>query len=49
MPVGRLADDFDVLLGVEDQAEAASHERLVVGDEDSDHSDDSSGSRARTA
>jgi len=37
-------------LGVEDHAEAAAHERLVVGDEDADHGDSAStGSRARTA
>jgi hypothetical protein len=28
----------DVLLGVEDHAEAGAHERLVVGDEHADHS-----------
>jgi hypothetical protein len=36
--VGRLADDVDVLLGVEDHAEAGAHQRLVVGDQDADHS-----------
>jgi hypothetical protein len=30
--VAGLADDLHVLLGVEDHAEAAAHERLVVGD-----------------
>ncbi len=28
--VGRLADDFDVLLRVKDHAEAVAHERLVI-------------------
>jgi hypothetical protein len=47
--VGRFADDFDVLLGFEDHAKAAAHERLVVGDEHPDHGLDWSGSRACTA
>ena len=32
--VGGLADDLEVGLGVEDHAEAAAHERLVVGEHD---------------
>ena len=47
--VGGLGDDLDVLLGVEDHAEAAAHECLVVGDEDPDHGLGSSGSHACTA
>ena len=35
--VARLADDLDVVLGFEDHAKAAAHERLVVGDQDADH------------
>ena len=31
--VGRLADDVEVVLGVEDHLEAGAHERLVVGDQ----------------
>ena len=47
--VGGLADDLDVVAGVEDHAEAAAHERLVVGDQDADaHGAASSGSRAWT-
>ena len=34
--VGRLADDLDVLLGVEDHPESRPNERLVVDDEDAD-------------
>src|SRR5512132_243054 len=40
--VDRLADDLDVLLGVEDQAEPAAHQRLIVGDHDPDRHDDPS-------
>ena len=52
-PVRGLADDLEVLLGVEDHAEARADERLVVGDEDADaHAGSASaaptGSRART-
>ena len=32
--VGGLADDVEVVLGVEDHPEAGAHERLVVGDQD---------------
>ena len=35
-PVGGLAHDLEVVLGVEDHAEAGAHERLVVGDQQSD-------------
>src|ERR687886_664305 len=35
-PVRGLADDLDVLLGLEDHAEARADERLVVDDEDPD-------------
>ena len=31
--VGGLADDLEVVLGVEDHAEPGAHERLVVGDQ----------------
>ena len=44
-PVGGLAHDLDVGLGVEDQPEAGADERLVVGDEDADHAASSIGSR----
>ena len=37
--VGRLADHLDVVLGVEQRAEAGAHERLVVGEQDADHRD----------
>ena len=37
VPVLGLADDLDVVLAVEDRAEAAAHERLVVGDQDANH------------
>jgi hypothetical protein len=37
LAVLRFADYLDVLLGIEDQAEAAAHERLVVGDQHADH------------
>ena len=49
-PVGCLGDDLDIGLGVEDEPEAAAHERLVVGEQDADHADAGvpSGSRART-
>ena len=42
-----LAGDVDVLLGVEDHAEARAHERLVVDDEDA-QAHDVSGSLARS-
>ena len=44
-PVIRLADHVDVGLRSEDHAEAAAHQRLVVGDDGADHS----GNRASTA
>ena len=34
--VDRLADDLEVVLGVEDHLEPRAHERLVVGDQDAD-------------
>jgi hypothetical protein len=40
-----LADDVDLVVSLEDQAEAAAHERLVVGEQDADHV----GRTARTA
>jgi hypothetical protein len=46
VPVRRLGDDFDVGLGVEDEPEAAAHQRLVVSEQDADHV--GSGSRAQT-
>ena len=42
-----LGDDLDVRFGLEDRAEAAAHERFVVGEQDSDHGA-ASGRRART-
>ena len=36
--VGGLADDVEVVLGVEDHAEAGAHQRLVVGDQHADGS-----------
>ena len=47
-PVGRLGDDAHVGLAVDDLAQAAAHERLVVGQQDAD-AHRASGSRARTA
>jgi hypothetical protein len=48
--VAGLGDHLDVLLRLEDHAEPAAHERLVVGDENTDHDGgDPIGSRARTA
>ena len=47
--VGGLADDLEVGLGVEDDAEAGADELLVVGDQDADHVASPNGSRARTA
>ena len=48
--VRRLADDLDVLLGLQDHSKPAPHERLVVGDEDADHrSTASTGKCTRTA
>ena len=35
--VGRLADDLDVVLGVEQGPEPAAYEHLIVGEEDLDH------------
>ena len=51
--VGGLADDLEVVLGVEDHAEAGAHERLVVGDQQPDahatlNSRAADGSAART-
>ncbi len=34
--VGGLADDLQIVLGVEDHAEPGAHERLVVGDQQAD-------------
>ena len=36
LPVACLADDLDVVLGLEDQPEAGAHQRLVVGEDDAD-------------
>ena len=36
LAVGGLADDRDVVLGLEHHPKARAHERLVVGDEDAD-------------
>src|SRR4051794_18942911 len=47
-PVGRLADDLDLGLRVEDHAEAGADERLVVDEEDADHPPASTGSIARS-
>ena len=52
--VGRLADDLDVRLRVEQRAEARAHERLIVGEQDAWSRGDatvgaSSGSRASHA
>ena len=44
----RFADDLEIVLHLEDRAEARPHECLVVGDEDADHAVPA-GSRARTA
>src|SRR5690606_6860462 len=51
LPVGRLPDDRDARIGVEDHAEAGAHDLLVVGDHDADaHADAArSGSTAVTA
>ena len=46
--VGGLAHDLDVLLRVENHAEAVTHERLIVGDEDPNHTSSRNGNRART-
>ena len=48
-PVGGLADDLDVLLGLEDHAEARPHERLVVDDQDAQAHSAVTGSRARSS
>ena len=37
LAVARLADHGDAFLGLEDQPEAAAHERLIVGEDDLDH------------
>ena len=42
-PVGGLADDSDVLLGLQHHAEAHAHERLVVGKHDADRAGDLAG------
>ena len=39
LAVDGFAHDFDVGLAVQDDAEAAAHERLVVGDQHADHAD----------
>ena len=36
-PVGGLPDDLEVVLGLEDQAQAPAHHRFVVGEEQADH------------
>jgi hypothetical protein len=43
--VGRLPDDSERVVGLDDAAEAGPHQRLIVGDEDPDHGA-TSGSRA---
>jgi hypothetical protein len=49
-PVVGLAGDLYVVLRLEDHAQATAHERLVVGDDDTDHDGvPSRGSRARSA
>ena len=49
-PVLGLGDDRHVGLGLDDLAQPAAHERLVVGEQDPDHGvPPASGSRARTA
>src|SRR5437588_1095903 len=45
--VARLPDHLEVRLGVEDQPETGSHERLVVGEQNADHAP--TGKRARTS
>ena len=47
--VAGLTDDLDAGLRLEDHAEACAHERLIVGQEDTDHRSLEYGSRARTA
>ena len=47
--VGGLADDVEVVLGVEDHAEAGAHERLVVGDQHARHALDPLTLRQREA
>ena len=42
------AHDVDVVLGVEEGAEAGPHERLVVGEHDADHARSPTGIHART-
>ena len=37
LAVGRLPDDLDVVLQVEERAQALAHDRVVVGDQDADH------------
>src|SRR5882762_508442 len=39
VPVARLAHDLDLRFGLEDRAQAASNERVIVGDEDADLAD----------
>ena len=46
--VAASADDLDVGLGVEDQAEAVADERLIVGEQDGDHCAPRSAARAWT-
>src|SRR5207237_8635922 len=50
-PVGRLGDDLQVVLGLQDHAEAGAHELLIVRDEDAEHQlrAPSNGSSARTS
>ena len=47
--VRRLADDLDVLLRLEDHAEARPDERLVVDDQDAEAHSGATGSRARSS
>ena len=50
MAVLRLGGDLDVVLGLEDHAQAAADQALVVGDQHPDHDGvRSSGRRARSA
>ena len=44
LAVGRLADDLDVVLQLEERPQALAHDRVVVDDEDADHA----GTRRRT-
>jgi hypothetical protein len=48
-PIRRFAHHFDVLFGFEDHAEARSHERLVVDDQDAEAHSSVTGRRARNS